>query len=129
MIMNDSTNDNGTSDATEGILADLADLQESANAARSADHQVDDKVREELDSLADAAGSLRENPDEDGEDSRPRSRRGPKRAREAVANRGLVFEEFVRETDRTGSDGSESDADAEEDAADAPARPQAPAFD
>ncbi|MFF8894490.1 MULTISPECIES: Rne/Rng family ribonuclease [Brevibacterium] len=127
--MNDSTNDNGTSDATEGILADLADLQESANAARSADHQVDDKVREELDSLADAAGSLRENPDEDGEDSRPRSRRGPKRAREAVANRGLVFEEFVRETDRTGSDGSESDTDAEEDAADAPARPQAPAFD
>ena len=91
--MNDSTNDNGTSDATEGILADLADLQESANAARSADHQVDDKVREELDSLADAAGSLRENPDEDGEDSRPRSRRVPKRAREAVANRGLVFEE------------------------------------
>lgn len=126
--MNDSTNDNGTSDATEGILADLADLQESANAARGADTPVDERVREELDSLADAAGSLREGSDTDSDAEAPaRSRRAPKKARDAVANRGLVFEEFVRET----SPGAEITADDAEDADDESEAqpPQAPAFD
>ncbi|GAA3845761.1 hypothetical protein KACC15558_33420 [Brevibacterium ammoniilyticum] len=128
--MNDSTNDNGTSDATEGILADLADLQESANAARGADSPVDERVREELDSLADAAGSLRdgaENSGSDSDDDRPRGRRAPKKARDAVANRGLVFEEFVRETspeaDTTADDAEDADDESE------PPQPQAPAFD
>ncbi|WP_425286532.1 Rne/Rng family ribonuclease [Brevibacterium ammoniilyticum] len=130
MNMNDSTNDNGTSDATEGILADLADLQESANAARGADSPVDERVREELDSLADAAGSLRdgaENSGSDSDDDRPRGRRAPKKARDAVANRGLVFEEFVRETspeaDTTADDAEDADDESE------PPQPQAPAFD
>ncbi|MFC9444177.1 hypothetical protein, partial [Brevibacterium sp. NPDC056947] len=90
--MSDSTNDsNGTADPTEGILADLADLQANAAAAKGTEHTVDDGVREELDHLADAAGSLRESPERDDED-RERGRRRPKRARDAVANRGLVFE-------------------------------------
>lgn len=124
--MNDSTNDNGTSDATEGILADLADLQESANAARGADNPVDERVREELDSLADAAGSLRdgtENSGSDTDDDRPRGRRAPKKARDAVANRGLVFEEFVRETSPEADDAEDADDESE------PQPPQAPAFD
>ncbi len=126
--MNDSTNDNGTSDATEGILADLADLQESANAARGADSPVDERVREELDSLADAAGSLRdgaENSGTDTDDDRPRGRRAPKKARDAVANRGLVFEEFVRETSPEAAADDAEDADDESE----PPQPQAPAFD
>ncbi|GAA0034847.1 hypothetical protein JCM18882A_06900 [Brevibacterium metallidurans] len=126
--MNDSTNDNGTSDATEGILADLADLQESANAARGADSPVDERVREELDSLADAAGSLRdgaENSGSDTDDDRPRGRRAPKKARDAVANRGLVFEEFVRETS---PEAAADDADTADDESE-PQPPQAPAFD
>ncbi|WP_459891661.1 Rne/Rng family ribonuclease [Brevibacterium metallidurans] len=128
MNMNDSTNDNGTSDATEGILADLADLQESANAARGADSPVDERVREELDSLADAAGSLRdgaENSGSDTDDDRPRGRRAPKKARDAVANRGLVFEEFVRETS---PEAAADDADTADDESE-PQPPQAPAFD
>ncbi|MCM1012220.1 Rne/Rng family ribonuclease [Brevibacterium sp. XM4083] len=122
--MSDSTNDsNGTADPTEGILADLADLQANAAAAKGAEHTVDDDVREELDHLADAAGSLRESPERDDED-RERGRRRPKRARDAVANRGLVFEQFVRETD----EGLDPSAEDDEDES-TPQPPQAPAFD
>lgn len=122
--MSDSTNDsNGTADPTEGILADLADLQANAAAAKGTEHTVDDGVREELDHLADAAGSLRESSERDDED-RERGRRRPKRARDAVANRGLVFEQFVRETD----EGLDPSAEDDEDDS-TPQPPQAPAFD
>ena len=100
-IMNDASND-GT-DATEGILADLANLQQSVNSAGSSQGDVDDSIKEKLDNIAEAAESLRmpevndEDSDNEAEDAPEPKRRAPKNARETVANRGLVFEQFVRD--------------------------------
>ena len=55
--MNDASNDGN--EATEGILADLANLQQSVNTADSANGDVDESIREKLDHIAEAAGSLR----------------------------------------------------------------------
>ena len=110
-LMNETSNDgNEPTDPTEGILADLADLQQSVNAKDSDHEDVDGSVRARLDDIAAAAESLRtgdaddeEDDDEDAEEREPTARRAsPKPARDAVANRGLVFEEYVR------GDGDES---------------------
>ncbi|RBP64291.1 ribonuclease E [Brevibacterium sanguinis] len=99
--MNDSPND-GT-DPTEGILADLANLQEAAAASdRSQDRDVE-SIQERLERIAEAAESLREPERGTEDDSEDRStpsgnRPAPRKASSAVANRGLVFEQFVRDT-------------------------------
>src|SRR5699024_6461310 len=104
-LMNETSNDgNEPTDPTEGILADLADLQQSVNAKDSDHEDVDGSVRARLDDIAAAAESLRtgdaddeDDDDEDTEERDPSARRTPpKSARDAVANRGLVFEEYVR---------------------------------
>ncbi|GAA1872097.1 Rne/Rng family ribonuclease [Brevibacterium marinum] len=121
--MNDTSNDGN--EATEGILADLANLKQSASSADSAQEDVDESVREKLDHIAEAAESLRlPEPDEDShdsdedsegpEDSPEPKRTGPKKARDAVANRGLVFEQFVREPGDGPQDPSDSDPDSED---------------
>ena len=101
--MNDASNDGN--EATEGILADLSNLQQSVNTADSANGDVDESIREKLDHIAEAAGSLRlPEPDEDSDDSDdvvPEPKRSaPKKARDAVANRGLVFEAVRRRFQR-----------------------------
>ncbi|WP_231447246.1 Rne/Rng family ribonuclease [Brevibacterium zhoupengii] len=139
--MNDASNDGN--EATEGILADLANLQQSVNTADSAHGDVDESIREKLDHIAEAAESLRlPEADEDEDDSKdvvPEPKRGaPKKARDAVANRGLVFEQFVRDSteDSAGShasansgQGSEPDnhSDADNDSNDTAADPESPA--
>lgn len=109
--MNDASNDGN--EATEGILADLANLQQSVNTADSANGDVDESIREKLDHIAEAAGSLRlPEPDEDSDDSDdvvPEPKRSaPKKARDAVANRGLVFEQFVRDSNEDSQDSADS---------------------
>ncbi|WP_432791568.1 Rne/Rng family ribonuclease [Brevibacterium sp. K11IcPPYGO002] len=109
--MNDTSNDGTEStDPTEGILADLANLQQTVSAKNAEHDDVDDTVRARLDDIAEAAESLRiGDADDDGDADEPAPRRGgPKSAREAVANRGLVFEEFVRSDS---SDDSDDDSD------------------
>ena len=140
--MNDMSNDGTEStDPTEGILADLANLEQSVNAKSNSSDDVDDSVRARLDDIAEAAESLRigDEVDGDGDDEEPEPapRRGrPKSAREAVANRGLVFEEFVRgdadaeSSDDEGSDDDEDDEDDEENSAeDSSPREPAVSFD
>ena len=131
--MNDASNDGN--EATEGILADLANLKQSVNAAGSSPEDVDDSVKEKLDNIAEAAESLRmpeasdETSDNDnegegneGEGNSDPKRRAPKSARDAVANRGLVFEQFVRDPaddpQRSDSDGHGSPQSRGIDAAD-----------
>ncbi|MDK8435683.1 MULTISPECIES: Rne/Rng family ribonuclease [unclassified Brevibacterium] len=117
--MNDTSNDgNEANDATQGILADLADLQHKVNADGDAHEDVDDTVRQRLDHIAEAAESLRtggsaEEADEAPEPEPQPKRGGPKKAREAVANRGLVFEQFVRDSSDDDSD-DDSDSDDED---------------
>ncbi|MGO3023402.1 MAG: Rne/Rng family ribonuclease [Brevibacterium sp.] len=109
--MNDTSNDGTEStDPTEGILADLANLQQTVSAKNAEHDDVDDTVRLRLDDIAEAAESLRiGDADDDGDADEPApSRGGPKSARDAVANRGLVFEEFVRSEP---SDDSDDDPD------------------
>lgn len=111
VTMNDASNDGN--EATEGILADLANLQQSVNTADSANGDVDESIREKLDHIAEAAGSLRlPEPDEDSDDSDdvvPEPKRSaPKKARDAVANRGLVFEQFVRDSNEDSQDSADS---------------------
>ena len=109
--MNDTSNDGTEStDPTEGILADLANLQQTVSAKNAEHDDVDDTVRARLDDIAEAAESLRiGDADDDGDADEPAPRRGgPKSARDAVANRGLVFEEFVRSDS---SDDSDDDSD------------------
>ena len=115
-LMNDTDGTEST-DPTEGILADLANLQQSANATNAEHEDVDDSVRARLDDIAEAAESLRigDADDNDDEEDEPAPRRGgPKSARDAVANRGLVFEEFVRGD--SDDDGDDDDSDAGDDA-------------
>ena len=121
-LMNETSNDgNEPTDPTEGILADLADLQQSVNAKDSDHEDVDGSVRARLDDIAAAAESLRtgdaddeDDDDEDTEEREPSARRTPpKSARDAVANRGLVFEEYVR-----GDESSHRDSDDEEESND-----------
>ncbi|WP_193072062.1 Rne/Rng family ribonuclease [Brevibacterium sp. FME37] len=144
--MNDASNDGN--EGTEGILADLANLQQSANTADSSHGDVDESIREKLDTIAEAAESLRipesndDDSDEDVDDVPAQKSAAPKKARDAVANRRLVFEQFVREPggetqNATNNDrGSEAydSSDADDDSADAatdasPAPAPAPAFD
>lgn len=138
--MNDSSNDDTNAphnDATEGILADLANLQQAVAAGGSAQEDVDASVREKLDHIAEAAESLRmphsDADDADFEDEttpEPAAQRSaPKKARDAVANRGLVFEQFVRDTAdeaQTGR-GADDSADDTDEASDEPAAAKAPA--
>ena len=129
-LMNDTSNDGTEStDPTEGILADLANLQQSAGGKNAEHEDVDDNVRARLDDIAEAAESLRigDADDSEDEDDEPAADRGgPKSARDAVANRGLVFEEFVRGEDED----DDHDPDDGEDSDDAPAAAQsAPSFD
>lgn len=147
-LMNESSNDGSeATDPTEGILADLANLQQTANANDNS-HDVDESIREKLDHIAEAAESLRlpeaeDGDEEEGEDDQeiapsPRSQTaragtaGPKSAREAVANRGLVFEEFIRGSsdEQNPGNGSTSDGSASEQTDAEPAPQQAAsAFD
>ncbi|GAA1503684.1 hypothetical protein GCM10009690_02960 [Brevibacterium permense] len=121
--LGDTMNDNdGTesTDPTEGILADLANLQQSAGGKNAEHEDVDDRVRARLDDIAEAAESLRigdADDSNDDEDEEPTPRRvGQKSARDAVANRGLVFEEFVRgDSDDDDDDHNDDDADADGD--------------
>ncbi|MDN6187459.1 MAG: Rne/Rng family ribonuclease [Brevibacterium sp.] len=111
-MMNDASNDGN--EATEGILADLANLQQSVNTADSSYEDVDDSIRDKLDDIAQAAESLRipepsdDDSDENVDDVPEPKRRAPKKARDAVANRGLVFEQFVRESDDDGQEATNS---------------------
>ena len=122
--MNDASNDGN--EATEGILADLANLQQSMNTADSSPEDVDDSIREKLDHIAEAAESLRmpeasdDTSDAEAADEPEPKRRAPKSARDAVANRGLKFEQFVRDPadDPQGSD-SDGQGPAESDDTDA----------
>lgn len=133
--MNDTDGTEST-DPTESILADLANLQQSAGAKNAEHEDVDDSVRARLDDIAEAAESLRigDADDSDGAEDEPAPRRdSPKSARDAVANRGLVFEEFVRgdsndnADDNDDSDGDDTDSD---DSDDPPTTAQtAPSFD
>lgn len=116
--LGDTMNDNdGTesTDPTEGILADLANLQQSAGGKNAEHEDVDDRVRARLDDIAEAAESLRigdADDSDDDEDEEPTPRRvGQKSARDAVANRGLVFEEFVRGDSDDDDDDHDYDAD------------------
>ena len=129
--MNDTDGTEST-DPTESILADLANLQQSAGAKNAEHEDVDDSVRARLDDIAEAAESLRIGDADDSDDAEdePAPRRdSPKSARDAVANRGLVFEEFVRgdsndnADDNDDSDGDDTDSDDSDDA------PTAPSFD
>ncbi|WP_350271273.1 Rne/Rng family ribonuclease [Brevibacterium sp. CBA3109] len=98
-MMNDASNDGN--ETTEGILADLANLQQSVNTSDSSHEDVDESIRAKLDNIAEAAESLRitESSDDDSDEDLPeQSPSAPKKARDAVANRGLVFEQFVRES-------------------------------
>lgn len=127
--MNDTSNDGTEStDPTEGILADLANLQQSAGAKNAEHEDVHDSVRARLDDIAEAAESLRigdaddgDDEDEDEYDAEPTPRRGgQKSARDAVANRGLIFEEFVRgdsDDDDHDEDADDADGDDESDSA------------
>ena len=127
--MNDTSNDGTEStDPTEGILADLANLQQSAGAKNAEHEDVYDSVRARLDDIAEAAESLRigdaddgDDEDEDEYDAEPTPRRGgQKSARDAVANRGLIFEEFVRgdsDDDDHDEDADDADGDDESDSA------------
>ncbi|WP_208085521.1 Rne/Rng family ribonuclease [Brevibacterium atlanticum] len=122
--MNDTSNDGTEStDPTEGILADLANLQQSAHAKGNAHDDVNDSVRARLDDIAEAAESLRTGEADDDEDGpvEPAQRsRDPKPARDAVANRGLVFESFVRgdaADDETDTDEEDESDDAGDSAA------------
>lgn len=144
--MNDASNDGN--EATEGILADLANLQQSVNSADSSHGDVDESIRAKLDNIAEAAESLRipepsdGDSDEDVEDV-PEQRPGtPKRARDSAANRGLVFEQFVREpaedpqnaaSNGRGSEANDrpdaDDEDSADDAADDASPALAPTFD
>jgi ribonuclease E len=136
--MNDTSNDGTEStDPTEGILADLANLQQSVNAKDSThDDDVDDSVRARLDDIAEAAESLRTgDADDDDETDEPAEpvapQRGRKSAREAVANRGVVFESFVRgdstdDDDDDSADRDDDDADANNDSG---SKPAAASFD
>ncbi len=131
-LMNDTSNDGTEStDPTEGILADLADLQQSVNAKGSENDDVDDSVRARLDDIAEAAESLRTGEADDGEDEEepPQRRRDPKPAREAVANRGLVFEEFVRAGSNSEDEESDSESDDEEETDDTDSAPSPVSFD
>ncbi|WP_231939392.1 Rne/Rng family ribonuclease [Brevibacterium siliguriense] len=127
--MNDTSNDGTEStDPTEGILADLANLQQSASAKNAEHEDVDDSVRARLDDIAEAAESLRigdaDGDEEEEEEPAPR-RGGPKSAADAVANRGLVFEEFVR-----GDSDDDDDSDDNDDSDDEPTTAEtAPSFD
>ncbi|WP_245395826.1 Rne/Rng family ribonuclease [Brevibacterium permense] len=117
--MNDNDGTEST-DPTEGILADLANLQQSAGGKNAEHEDVDDRVRARLDDIAEAAESLRigdADDSNDDEDEEPTPRRvGQKSARDAVANRGLVFEEFVRgDSDDDDDDHNDDDADADGD--------------
>ncbi|MCF2574454.1 Rne/Rng family ribonuclease [Brevibacterium sp. UCMA 11754] len=144
--MNDASNDGN--EATEGILADLANLQQSVNSADSSHGDVDESIRAKLDNIAEAAQSLRVpepsdgDSDEDVEDV-PEQRPGtPKEARDSAANGGLVFEQFVRDpagdpqnaaNNGRGSEANDS-ADADDDdsagtAADDASPAPAPTFD
>lgn len=123
--MNDTSNDGTEStDPTEGILADLANLQQSAGAKNAEHEDVHDSVRARLDDIAEAAESLRigdaddgDDEDEDEYDAEPTPRRGgQKSARDAVANRGLIFESFVR-GDSDDEDADDADGDDESDSA------------
>ncbi|WP_258234218.1 Rne/Rng family ribonuclease [Brevibacterium oceani] len=131
--MNDTSNDGTEStDPTEGILADLANLQQSVSDKGSAHEDVNDNVRARLDDIAEAAESLRTGDDDDDDDEpdepTPRSR-GPKPARDAVANRGLVFESFVRgESENDEADADEDDESGDE-ADDSAAGPTSVSFD
>ncbi|TGD31339.1 Rne/Rng family ribonuclease [Brevibacterium sp. S22] len=138
--MNDTSND-GTepTDPTEGILADLANLQQSAGAKGTASEDVDDTVRARLDDIAEAAESLRigdadDNDDDvddgDGTDEPTPGGGSPKSARDAVANRGLVFEEFVRAASDNDDEADDEDSDDVTDSDDASSTAQsAPSFD
>jgi ribonuclease E len=137
--MNDTSNDGTEStDPTEGILADLANLQQSAGAKNAEHEDVDDSVRARLDDIAEAAESLRigdaddgDDEDEDEYDAEPTPRRGgQKSARDAVANRGLIFEEFVRgDSDDDDHDEDADDADGDGDDESDSASQAAPSFD
>lgn len=142
-MMNDASNDG--SEATEGILADLANLQQSVNTADSSHDDVDDSIREKLDDIAEAAESLRipepndDDSDDDDEDAPEPKRSPPKKAPDSATNKGLVFEQFVRdsaddaqdsgrgrgESDHTDADENSSAGSAADDDSSAPA----PAFD
>ncbi|WP_309131720.1 Rne/Rng family ribonuclease [Brevibacterium sp.] len=111
--MSDSSNEGN--DPTEGILADLANLQVAAAADDNSQDRDVESIQERLDRIAEAAQSLRESePDEESEsDSADRGtgRRAPRKASSAVANRGLVFEQFVRESAAEDSDSEDSDSE------------------
>jgi ribonuclease E len=137
--MNDTSNDGTEStDPTEGILADLANLQQSAGAKNAEHEDVHDSVRARLDDIAEAAESLRigdaddgDDEDEDEYDAEPTPRRGgQKSARDAVANRGLIFEEFVRgDSDDDDHDEDADDADGDGDDESDSASQASPGFD
>ncbi|MCT1691886.1 Rne/Rng family ribonuclease [Brevibacterium sp. p3-SID960] len=115
---------------TEGILADLENLR-----AQSEDKRTDDDADSRgdafavLDEIAEKAESLRAGEhsaedaaeaagaDDDSAEERPsrstrrRSAGGPKSARSAVANRGLIFESYVG--DSTDDEDDDSDDDSE----------------
>ncbi|MDN5909016.1 MAG: Rne/Rng family ribonuclease [Brevibacterium sp.] len=123
-MMNDASNDD--TEATEGILADLANLQQSVNSADSPQADVDDRIREKLDTIAEAAQSLRipessaddsdDDIDDDSDDDIDHGSGTAKKARETAADNGIVFEQFVREpaeeTQTAKSSGRENAADA-----------------
>ncbi|MFE2739533.1 Rne/Rng family ribonuclease [Brevibacterium sediminis] len=135
--MNDTDGTEST-DPTEGILADLANLQQSAGAKNAEHEDVDDSVRARLDDIAEAAESLRigdadDSDDEEDEEPTPR-RGGQKSARDAVANRGLVFEEFVRgdsddDADDDHDDSDNADVDDDDDDESDAASQASPSFD
>ncbi|GAA4390200.1 Rne/Rng family ribonuclease [Brevibacterium sp. NPDC049920] len=99
-------------DPTAGILADLENLRAEHESRTDGSGQVDEDTRARLDSLADAAGSLREpaappvrrdsgNPDEAEAPRAARDESAPRSARSAVANRGLIFESAVSGADES----------------------------
>ncbi|MFB9775669.1 Rne/Rng family ribonuclease [Brevibacterium otitidis] len=118
---------------TEGILADLENLRALSEAKR-AENTPDshDDAQAVLDKIAEKAESLRagghsaednsaeaaDSDDDSGQDkpsrsSRRRSAGGPKSARSAVANRGLIFESYVGDSTEDEDDDSDDEADAQ----------------
>lgn len=116
---------------TEGILADLENLRAQSEAKRTdddADSRGDafavlDEIAEKAESLragghsAEDAGQAAEADDDSAEEKPSRSTRrrtagGPKSARSAVANRGLIFESYVGDS-TDDEDDSDDDADSQ----------------
>ena len=117
---------------TEGILADLENLRAQSEAKRTdddADSRGDafavlDEIAEKAESLragghsAEDAGQAAEADDDSAEEKPSRSTRrrtagGPKSARSAVANRGLIFESYVGDSTDDEDDDSDDDADSQ----------------